>query len=373
MLLEEIMKLEVPKVIQTSTGPSMHTSPFRPENDRFWSICSEAGIKLRTHLATVTRYGVQGLDWNEEEVMLGDMDAFQWVFYYGDRPAMETVGAAILQGWFARFPKMQLLLSEQGTVWVPYTVRKLDHAFLMGRRATWGKLDGDRAITSRTTASWLRSPRRTSTASWRWWARSPSRSGRTSHTARASRSPRCTSGSSETSTTPTPGRSCATTWRGSSISRSRAAPIMRIGVFFPTKEYQPLDETVARMADIAGRGFSSLWLPQSSGFDALTVLALVGQVTSDVELGTSVVPTYPRHPLALAAQALTVNAATHSRLVLGIGLSHRMAIEGGYGYSYDRPARHMREYLDAAGAAAARRRRRRAGRDHHRAWPAHDP
>jgi len=141
MLLDRIMELEVPKVIQTSTGPSMHTSPFRPENDRFWSICSEAGIKLCTHLATVTRYGAQGLDWNEDEVMLGDMDAFQWAFYYGDRPAMETVGAAILQGWFARFPKMQLLLSEQGTVWVPYTVRKLDHAFLMGRRATWGALD----------------------------------------------------------------------------------------------------------------------------------------------------------------------------------------------------------------------------------------
>jgi predicted TIM-barrel fold metal-dependent hydrolase len=139
--LDEIMKLEVPKVIQTSSGPSMHTSPFRPENDRFWSICSEAGIKLCTHLATVTRYGAQGLDWNEEEVMLGDMNAFQWAFYYGDRPAMETVGAAILQGWFARFPKMQLLLSEQGTVWVPYTIRKLDHAFLMGRPATWGTLD----------------------------------------------------------------------------------------------------------------------------------------------------------------------------------------------------------------------------------------
>jgi predicted TIM-barrel fold metal-dependent hydrolase len=140
-LLDEIMKLEVPKVIQTSSGPSMHTSPFRPDNDRFWSICSEAGIKLATHLASVTRYGAQGEEWNEPEVMLGDMDSFQWVFYYGDRPAMETVGAAILQGWFARFPKMQLLLSEQGTVWVPYTIRKLDHAFLMGRRATWGKLE----------------------------------------------------------------------------------------------------------------------------------------------------------------------------------------------------------------------------------------
>jgi predicted TIM-barrel fold metal-dependent hydrolase len=139
--LDDIMRIEVPKVIQTSSGPSMHTSPFRPENDRFWSICSEAGIKLATHLASVTRYGAQGWEWNEEEVMLGDMNAFQWVFYYGDRPAMETVGAAILQGWFARFPKMQLLLSEQGTLWVPYLIRKLDHAFLMGRKATWGTLE----------------------------------------------------------------------------------------------------------------------------------------------------------------------------------------------------------------------------------------
>jgi len=126
---------------------------------------------------------------------------------------------------------------------------------------------------------------------------------------------------------------------------------MRIGVFFPTKEQAPLDETVARVVDVAGQGFSSVWLPQSWGFDALTVLALVGRETAGatrrVELGTSVVPTYPRHPIALAAQALTVNAATGSRLVLGVGLSHRVTIEHTYGLSYDRPARHMREYLDA--------------------------
>jgi predicted TIM-barrel fold metal-dependent hydrolase len=140
-LLDEIMKVDVPRIIQTSSGPSMHTSPFRPENDRFWSICNEAGIRLSTHIASVTRYAAQGVEWDEEEVMLGDMDAFQWVFYYGDRPAMETVGAAILQGWFQRFPNMKLLLSEQGTVWLPYTIRKMDHAFLMGRQATWGKLE----------------------------------------------------------------------------------------------------------------------------------------------------------------------------------------------------------------------------------------
>jgi F420-dependent oxidoreductase-like protein len=122
---------------------------------------------------------------------------------------------------------------------------------------------------------------------------------------------------------------------------------MRIGVFFPTKEHAPLSETVARMVEVAGRGFSAVWLPQSAGFDALTVLALVGRETTGVELGTSVVPTYPRHPVALAAQALTVNAAIGARLVLGIGLSHRVTVERTYGLSYDRPARHMREYLDA--------------------------
>jgi len=122
---------------------------------------------------------------------------------------------------------------------------------------------------------------------------------------------------------------------------------MRIGVFFPTKEFRTLDETVERLVATAARGFSSLWLPQSSGFDALTVLALTGRETSEVELGTSVIPTYPRHPLALAAQALTANAASDGRLLLGLGLSHKMAIEGAYGLSYDRPARHMREYLDA--------------------------
>src|SRR5947207_1168849 len=122
---------------------------------------------------------------------------------------------------------------------------------------------------------------------------------------------------------------------------------MRIGVFFPTKEFAPLDDMQARFRAVADQGFSSVWLPQSAGFDALTVLAVCGSPVPRVELGTSVIPTYPRHPVALAAQALTVNAATGGRLLLGLGLSHKTSIEGTYGLSYDKPARHMREYLAA--------------------------
>jgi 5,10-methylenetetrahydromethanopterin reductase len=120
---------------------------------------------------------------------------------------------------------------------------------------------------------------------------------------------------------------------------------VRIGIFFPSFEHGTVNEMVDRVAAVAAEGFSSVWLPQSSSFDALTLLAVVGREVPDIELGTSVIPTYPRHPAALAAQALTTNAAIGGRLALGIGLSHKATIEGRYGLSYDRPARHMSEYL----------------------------
>lgn len=120
---------------------------------------------------------------------------------------------------------------------------------------------------------------------------------------------------------------------------------MRIGVFFPSKEHAALDEMVRRLLSVEEAGFDSAWLPQSSSFDALTALAVIGREVRRISLGTAVVPTFPRHPSALAAQALTTNAAISGRLQLGIGLSHKAAIEGRLGLSYEKPARHMREYL----------------------------
>jgi len=92
-------------------------------------------------------------------------------------------------------------------------------------------------------------------------------------------------------------------------------------------------------------GFEGIWFGQIFGPDVLTVLAIAGQKTSRIELGTSVVPTYPRHPHMLAQQALTVQAATNGRFNLGIGLSHAPVVEAMWGLSYERPAVHMREYL----------------------------
>ncbi|MET7772218.1 TIGR03564 family F420-dependent LLM class oxidoreductase [Nocardia sp. NPDC005366] len=96
----------------------------------------------------------------------------------------------------------------------------------------------------------------------------------------------------------------------------------------------------------AEEGFDSAWLSHIFGVDALTALAVASSQVPDIAIGTAVVPTYPRHPGALAQQARTTAlAAGPNRLTLGIGLSHRIVIENMFGYDFDRPTRHMKEYL----------------------------
>ncbi len=106
-----------------------------------------------------------------------------------------------------------------------------------------------------------------------------------------------------------------------------------------------VDDIVARARVLASTGVASLWSSQIFGWDTLTILAVVGREVPGVALGTAVIPVHPRHPMMLAEQALTVQAASGGRLVLGVGLSHQVVVEGVWGYSFERPARYMREYL----------------------------
>ncbi|HEY6276827.1 MAG TPA: TIGR03564 family F420-dependent LLM class oxidoreductase [Streptosporangiaceae bacterium] len=121
---------------------------------------------------------------------------------------------------------------------------------------------------------------------------------------------------------------------------------MRIGVALREPSGpDPMGRLREQVAAAAGDGFASAWLSNIFGVDALTALAVAGHGVDGIELGTAVVPTYPRHPAALAQQALTASAALDGRLVLGIGTSHKVVIEDMYGYDYSQPIRHMREYL----------------------------
>jgi F420-dependent oxidoreductase-like protein len=126
---------------------------------------------------------------------------------------------------------------------------------------------------------------------------------------------------------------------------------MRIGIGVGDIAGQPAGiEGVIEQARQAERdGFASAWFAQIFGVDALTLIALVGRETSRIELGTAVVPTFPRHPMVMAQQALTTQAATGGRFALGIGLSHQIVIESMFGLSFAKPFSHMREYMAVLG------------------------
>ena len=106
-----------------------------------------------------------------------------------------------------------------------------------------------------------------------------------------------------------------------------------------------VDKLVTTARQVESKGFDSVWMPNIFGLDALSTLGIVGYSTERLELGTAVTPTYPRHPVAMAQQALTTQAASQGRLLLGIGLSHKLVVEEMFGLDYSKPATHMEEYL----------------------------
>jgi predicted TIM-barrel fold metal-dependent hydrolase len=122
------------------TNPRGGRSVADPVYDPFWARIEEAGVRVATHVGP-TDYAKYGADLSEDpDAVLRDFDGLQYALYWGDRPAMETVASTIMHGLFGRFPGVHLCLSEQGTVWLPYILRKLDHAYLLGRQARFGRL-----------------------------------------------------------------------------------------------------------------------------------------------------------------------------------------------------------------------------------------
>jgi F420-dependent oxidoreductase-like protein len=108
------------------------------------------------------------------------------------------------------------------------------------------------------------------------------------------------------------------------------------------------DRMVEQVKEAEAEGFHAMWYPGAATADPLTFIATAARATERIELGTSILPTYPRHPTAMASEAAGVQAAigeTPGRFTLGIGVSHRPAVEDALGIPYDRPGKNMREYL----------------------------
>ena len=151
LAVEELERLivEGARVIEVITGhahggrdnPRGGRSLADPIFDPIWARANEAELRVATHVGP-TDYQKYGADLSEDpEAVLRDFDGLQWALFWGDRPAMDTVASLIMHDFFGRFPKLRFCLSEQGTVWLPYLLRKLDATFFLGRGARFGKLD----------------------------------------------------------------------------------------------------------------------------------------------------------------------------------------------------------------------------------------
>lgn len=108
-----------------------------------------------------------------------------------------------------------------------------------------------------------------------------------------------------------------------------------------------VDATVRLAREAADAGLRSAWFGQTFGADSPQLAAIVGREVPGLHVGTSAIPVFGRHPLAVSSQALTAQAATHGRYHLGVALGSKFLTEGGFGIPFERPIARLREFLVA--------------------------
>jgi predicted TIM-barrel fold metal-dependent hydrolase len=130
------------RTVLLPAGPLNGRSPADPYYDPFWARIHESEARVVVHLG-YTQYQRRGAEfgYDPDTHYFDGFDAFQWFSYWGDRPIMETVAAMIFHNLFTRFPRLRVGIIEHGAVWAPYAIRKMDHGFMMGREAKYGKLE----------------------------------------------------------------------------------------------------------------------------------------------------------------------------------------------------------------------------------------
>ncbi|MGW1838804.1 LLM class F420-dependent oxidoreductase [Streptomyces sp. NPDC002067] len=108
-----------------------------------------------------------------------------------------------------------------------------------------------------------------------------------------------------------------------------------------------IDATVRLAAEAAAAGLRSAWFGQTFGADSPQLAAIVGREVPGLQVGTSAIPVFGRHPLTVSSQAQTAQAATHGRYHLGLALGTKLLTEGGFGIPFERPVARLREFLTA--------------------------
>jgi len=133
------------RLVHLRPGPVAGRSPADPYFDPFWARVQEAGITVAFHISESGYNEMFSTAWGEAANPTShQQSAFQWTFFYGDRPIMETIGALILHNLFGRFPQVEVLSVENGSLWVPYVLKAMDKMKGMGRNGPWlgGRVQG---------------------------------------------------------------------------------------------------------------------------------------------------------------------------------------------------------------------------------------
>ncbi|MBX5488093.1 MAG: LLM class F420-dependent oxidoreductase [Mycolicibacterium hassiacum] len=122
---------------------------------------------------------------------------------------------------------------------------------------------------------------------------------------------------------------------------------MPTGVFlFPhASATNVVDDVIASARAAYDAGVRQVWLAQQLVPDAIGLAGLIGNAVPGLGVGTAVVPINPRHPLIIAAQAQTAQAAAHGNFSLGLGLGAHAVETEAFGYAWPNTVQRLREHL----------------------------
>ena len=102
-------------------------------------------------------------------------------------------------------------------------------------------------------------------------------------------------------------------------------------------------DAIAQAEDL---GIAAVWLTSGgTGPDPIALFVAAAMRTERILLGTSIIPTWPRHPLALVQSTVVLDALAPGRFRLGVGPSHRPTVEAMYRFEWERPQEHLGEYV----------------------------
>lgn len=123
---------------------------------------------------------------------------------------------------------------------------------------------------------------------------------------------------------------------------------MTVGIVLTASDAPNQVDAAVRLAhEAAESGVTSAWFGQSFGADSPQLAAIVGREVPGLQVGTSAIPVFGRHPLLVSSQAQTAQAATHGRYHLGLALGTKLLTETAFGLPFERPIARLREFLTA--------------------------